>query len=122
MGIPTVGNHVVRRPFQTDGKQMVPGEIVDVTGWRNAFQLVDRGFLMPQQSKKTMRRFEASLVGNAPINADADVVTENRTVSGEEGNFHPSPCPKCGAALGQTCVSKNGNPAPDHAGRYKVRK
>jgi len=25
---------------------MIPGEIVDVTGWRNAFQLVDRGYLV----------------------------------------------------------------------------
>ena len=25
---------------------MIPGEIVDVTGWRNAYQLVDRGFLI----------------------------------------------------------------------------
>lgn len=47
MSIPTVGPHRVRRPFDSDGRRMIPGEIVDVTGWRNAFQLVDRGYLVP---------------------------------------------------------------------------
>ena len=47
MSSPTVGPHRVRRPFDSDGRRMIPGEIVDVTGWRNAYQLVDRGYLIP---------------------------------------------------------------------------
>lgn len=47
MSSPTVGPHRVRRPFDCDGRRMIPGEIVDVTGWRNAYQLVDRGYLIP---------------------------------------------------------------------------
>ena len=46
MSTPTVGPHRVRRPFDCDGRRLVPGEIVDVTDWRNAFQLVDRGYLV----------------------------------------------------------------------------
>lgn len=46
MSTPTVGPHRVRRPFDADGRRMIPGEIVDVTDWRNAYQLVDRGYLV----------------------------------------------------------------------------
>lgn len=46
MSIPTVGPHRVRRPFDSDGRRLIPGEIVDVTDWRNAYQLVDRGYLV----------------------------------------------------------------------------
>ncbi len=46
MSKPTVGPHRVRRPFDCDGRRMIPGEIVDVTEYRNAFQLVDRGYLV----------------------------------------------------------------------------
>lgn len=41
-----VGPHRVRRPFDADGVRMIPGEIVDVTGFRNGFQLIERGFLV----------------------------------------------------------------------------
>ena len=40
------GPHRVRRPFDAGGVRVAPGEIVDVTEWRNAFQLVDRGYLV----------------------------------------------------------------------------
>lgn len=46
MSTPTIGLHQVRRPFDCDGRRLVPGELVDVTEWRNAFQLVDRGYLV----------------------------------------------------------------------------
>ena len=46
MSTPTVGPHRVRRPFDCDGRRMIPGEVVDVTEWRNAYQLVERGYLV----------------------------------------------------------------------------
>jgi len=46
VAVAPVGPHRVRRPFDADGVRMNPGEIVDVTEWRNAFQLVDRGYLV----------------------------------------------------------------------------
>ena len=47
MATAPVGQHRIRRPFDADGMRMIPGEIVDVTEWRNAYQLVERGFLVP---------------------------------------------------------------------------
>lgn len=46
MSTPTVGPHRVRRPFDCDGRRLIPGEVVDVTEWRNAYQLVERGYLV----------------------------------------------------------------------------
>ena len=46
MSIPTVGPHRVRKPFDADGRRVIPGEIIDVTEYRNAYQLVDRGYLV----------------------------------------------------------------------------
>lgn len=46
MSKPTSGFYKVRRPFDAGGVRVAPGEIVDVTGWRNAWQLVDRGYLI----------------------------------------------------------------------------
>ena len=40
------GPHKVLRPFDADGTRLVPGTIVDVTDWRNGWQLVDRGYLV----------------------------------------------------------------------------
>jgi hypothetical protein len=46
VAVAPIGLHKVRRPFDADGVRMIPGSIVDVTEWRNAFQLVDRGYLV----------------------------------------------------------------------------
>lgn len=58
MAIAPVGPHRIRRPFDADGVRMIPGEIVDVTEWRNAYQLVDRGYLV---------RLDPSEVTPAPV-------------------------------------------------------
>ena len=47
MATAPTGLYEVRRPFISDGERMVPGVIVDVTEWRNAYQLLDRGYLKP---------------------------------------------------------------------------
>ena len=46
MAVVPVGLFCVRRPFDVDGKRVAPGDIVDVTEWRNAYQLLDRGYLV----------------------------------------------------------------------------
>lgn len=46
MTAPT-GPYLVRRAFTAGDTRLPAGTIVDVTGWRNAFQLVDRGWLVP---------------------------------------------------------------------------
>lgn len=46
MAIAPKGPHRVRRRFDAGGRIVTPGEIVDVTEFRNAFQLVDRGYLV----------------------------------------------------------------------------
>lgn len=45
MTAPT-GPHRVRRPFTAGERRLAVGETVDVTGWRNAYQLIDRGYLV----------------------------------------------------------------------------
>jgi hypothetical protein len=55
------GPHRVRKAFTAAGDRLPAGTVVDVTGWRNAYQLVDRGWLVvipasdteaPQPAKK----------------------------------------------------------------------
>ena len=46
MTISPTGPHRVRRAFDADGARLSVGTVVDVTSWRNAYQLVDRGYLV----------------------------------------------------------------------------
>ena len=80
MAVAPVGPHRVRRPFDADGVRMNPGDIVDVTEYRNAFQLVDRGYLV---------RLDPSEVTPAPVKkaavkkAPAKKVAAKKTASDE---------------------------------------
>lgn len=49
------GPHRVRRPFVAGEQRLAVGTVVDITGWRNAYQLVDRGYLVaaPDQIAET---------------------------------------------------------------------
>lgn len=40
------GLYRVRRPFIADDRRMTPGDLVVVDAWRNAWQLIDRGYLV----------------------------------------------------------------------------
>lgn len=45
-------------------------------------------------------------------------------IGGRRYNFQTHPCPKCGAAIGKPCVSRNGNAQPwngVHVARLRVR-
>jgi hypothetical protein len=44
----------VRRAFTAGDARLPAGTIVDVTGWRNAYQLVDRGWLVPIDVEQTL--------------------------------------------------------------------
>ena len=46
MTIAPTGPHRVRRPFDAGDTRLAVGAVVDVTEWRNAYQLVDRGYLV----------------------------------------------------------------------------
>lgn len=48
-----IGPHRVRKAFTAGDKRLPAGEIVDVTGWRNAYQLVDRGWLVAIPASET---------------------------------------------------------------------
>lgn len=74
MSRPTVGIHRVIRPFDADGRRLIPGEIVDVTEWRNAYQLVDRGYLIAAPSEQvtpTPRPAPAKKATKAPAKKTA---------------------------------------------------
>lgn len=83
---------------------MVPDEIVDVTGWRNAFQLVDRGYLVAAP--------------DSPL--EQPETAAERPAGGSEPTFNsgdPDACPTCGAAGGDPCVTKSGR----ETSRHRVR-
>lgn len=90
------GPHRVRRPFDADGRRMSPGEIIDVTDWRNAYQLVDRGYLLAVYTTRP-----------------------NETTTPVEKIDPPVEiaCPRCGASGDDPCVTKSGKPT----GRHSVR-
>ena len=97
MAIAPAGPHRVRRPFDADGRRLIPGEIVDVTDWHNAYQLVDRGYLVAADPAEV-----------EPVQLPAtasEIVTE-----GVE-------CPKCGAIGDDPCVSRTGRPTARHTAR-----
>ena len=52
MTAPT-GPHRVRRPFAAGDRRLAVGTVVNVTGWRNAYQLVDRGYLVAADAPET---------------------------------------------------------------------
>lgn len=40
------GTYRVRRPFIAGDQTLTPGDVVVVDEWRNAYQLIDRGYLV----------------------------------------------------------------------------
>ncbi len=66
MSTPTVGPHRVRRPFDCDGRRMIPGEIVDVTEWRNSYQLVERGYLVAAPDDVVVEPVKRPVAKKAP--------------------------------------------------------
>lgn len=108
MGLPTVGFYRVRKSFEVDGQRLAAGSIVDVTDWKNAYQLVDRGYLVaiPAKEKVTLE----SATPEAPISPPA--VTEKVEPK------YPTPCPKCGSVEDEACITANGQRRSRwHAGR-----
>lgn len=104
MAVAPSGPHRVRRPFDADGRRMVPGEIVDVTEWRNAFQLVDRGYLVSSP--------------DSPL--DSPETAAERSAGGSEPSIDTDEsgvCPTCGASGVDSCVSKSGRETARHRTR-----
>lgn len=98
MPIPTSGLHKVRKPFDKDGERLAGGTIVDVTDWKNAYALVDRGYLV--------KLTEAELAEQKPV---IPVMKAAEPL--------PSECPKCGALNDEPCRSASGKVTNRHAAR-----
>ena len=108
MTIPTVGLHKVRKPFEVDGRRVPTGEIVDVTGWRNGYQLVDRGYLVAIPSGSV--EADVEVPSKAPI-SPPNVLDADSAVVG-------SSCPTCGSGGDTACVTRAGKPKPSrHSSR-----
>lgn len=104
MAVAPSGPHRVRRPFDADGRRLVPGEIVDVGGWRNAYQLVDRGYLVASP--------------DSPL--DSPLTASDAPGGGSEPVFEGSDsgvCPTCGASGSDPCISKSGRETVRHRTR-----
>lgn len=57
---------------------MIPGEIVDVTDWRNAYQLVDRGYLVaaPDEIVVAPKPVKKTAAKKAPTKKSARTVED----------------------------------------------
>ncbi len=91
-----VGPYRVRRPFDANGKKMIPGEVIDVTEWRNAFQLVDRGFLeaIPAREMADKKLTQKNSGKNpepelAAKNLEPEIATKNPEPEIGEKNLEP---------------------------------
>ena len=67
------GPHKVLRPFDADGTRLVPGTIVDVTDWRNGWQLVDRGYLSAVIEAQSSKPVKKAVAKKAPAKKSARV-------------------------------------------------
>lgn len=114
MATAPVGVHRVRRPFDADGRRLVAGDLVDVTGWRNAYQLVERGFLVVCPETVLDSPVRASDPGNGVTYRDSGVSPVQVTTGGVVGS---GGCPTCGAVDDQPCRSRSGRDTVRHRSR-----
>jgi hypothetical protein len=118
MGVLVVGNYIVRRPFDFDGRRMVPGETVDVTGWRNGWQLVDRGYLVEIPRHLLRSKGNSVVTEPNPIKTVVNSVTEEiSTITDDLGVSDSPKCSKCGVEGENPCLSKTGKPTLRHSNR-----
>lgn len=96
MATAPTGPYRVRRPFDANGQRVLPGDIVDVTDWKNGYQLVDRGYIVVIPADELISETVA-----------VDIAVED--VDGD--------CPKCGASGDDPCVSRTGRVTGRHATR-----
>lgn len=116
MAVKPVGMYKVRRPFDANGARMVPGELVDVTEWRNAYQLVDRGYLVAAPDEKVQSRKKSGTAASMTEAVEADPEPVVVRVRAEDAPAVVA-CKRCGAVGDEPCVSNSGKPTNRHSGR-----